>query len=85
MRDDRMVDTVLGIRLTYFFGILNLSILGLIFSTCRCMIGSRFVNDMLKRTWYKWLFDHHCWYWRLMAISLLSHMVLAYLSFGFPK
>lgn len=80
-----MIDIILGIRLAYFFGITNLIILALIFLTCRCMIGGKFVNDMLKKSWYRWLFDHHCLYWRLMAVSLVLHMILTYLSFGLPQ
>jgi hypothetical protein len=80
-----MVDTILGIRLVYFFGVTNLIIMALIFSTCRCMIGSKFVNDHLKKGWYKWLYEHHCLYWWIMLLSIVSHMVLAYVSFGLPR
>ena len=79
-----IVDPVFGVKLVYLLGITNVLFFLLIASTCRCVIGVKFVNDMLKKQWYRWLFDHHCWYWRLFFLSVTIHIALALMVFGSP-
>jgi len=78
------IDPALGVKLVYLLGITNVISFLLVALTCRCMIGVKFVNDMLKKPWYRWLFDHHCWYWRLFFLSVIIHITLALLVFGIP-
>ena len=79
-----MIDALLGIKLIYIFGIINALSIAMAFSTCRCLIGFRFVNEMLKRPWYRWVFDHHCWYWRIFFVSMILHGILVFIIFGDP-
>ena len=79
-----LIDPVLGVKLVYILGITNVLSFLLIAFTCRCMIGVKFVNDMMKKPWYRWLFGHHCWYWRLFFLSVIIHITLALLVFGIP-
>jgi len=39
---------------------------------------------MLKRPWYRWVFDHHCWYWRIFFVSMILHGILVFIIFGDP-
>jgi len=79
-----IIDPLLGIRLIVIFGITNVITFLMIASTCRCVVGVRFVNDMMKQDWYKWFFSHHCWYWRMFFLSVIIHIALVLMVFGIP-
>ena len=79
------IDPALGFKLVFILGIINVLSILAVFFTCRCLIGFKFVNEMLKRPWYRWAFDHHCWYWRIFAVSVTLHAILALLVFGIPN
>ncbi len=77
-----MIDQALGIRLIQIFGVINVVTFLMIASTCRCVVGVRFFNDLMKRDWYKWYFNHHCWYWRAFMLSVLIHVAIVLMVFG---
>ena len=80
-----MIDPALGVRLVFLLGMTNVIFMLAVFFTCRCLVGVKFVNEMLKRPWYRWVFDHHCWYWRLFFLSVIIHISLALITFGMPN
>jgi hypothetical protein len=85
VKDMALIDPVLGMKLVILFGVTNVLCMLAAFFTCRCLVGVKFVNEMLKRQWYRWVFDHHCWYWRLFFLSVIIHIALVLMTFGIPK
>jgi len=79
-----MFDPLLAGKLVYVFGILNLLSLSLVFFSCRCLVGHRFVEGMLKQPWYRWYYARHCVFWYIFFASVLFHSVLAITAFGNP-
>ena len=78
------LNVVLGAKLAYIFGILNILFLLLVFFSCRCLVGWKFVNKMLKKGWYRKYYDMHCYYWWLFFASVIAHSVIAFMVFGNP-
>ena len=79
-----MIDPVLAGRMTYVLGITNLVGLGLVYFSCRCLVGNRFVERMVKYAWYRKFYQGHCRWWYLFFISVFLHSVLALVTFGNP-
>jgi len=80
-----LIDPVLGVKLIFLLGTTNVLFMLAVALTCRCLIGIRFVNEMLKKPWYRRVFGYHCWYWRFFFLSVLLHVILVYIVFGIPS
>ena len=79
-----VIDPVLGIKLVYILGITNLVSILLVFFSCRCLSGVKFVIGMMKYDWYKKFYSMHCIYWWIFAISVVLHVILSFLMLGSP-
>ena len=79
-----LIDLALAAKLSYILGITNLISMGLVFFSCRCLVGSWFVKRMMKYDSYKKFYNGHCYYWWIFAISVILHAVLAITAYGNP-
>lgn len=79
-----MIDPLLGARLTYVLGVVNLVGLGLVFFSCRCLMGPRLAGFLTKFSWYRRFYKTHCWWWYLFFASVALHSILAVVVFGNP-
>ncbi|OGY17116.1 MAG: hypothetical protein A2785_00690 [Candidatus Chisholmbacteria bacterium RIFCSPHIGHO2_01_FULL_49_18] len=79
-----MLDPLLSAKLTYILGITNLIGLGLVFFSCRCFVGYRFVEAMMRRPWYRVFYNKHCIWWYVFFVSVFFHSIIAILTYGFP-
>ncbi|MFH1181628.1 MAG: hypothetical protein V1702_01595 [Candidatus Woesearchaeota archaeon] len=77
------IDPALGVKLVFIFGFLNLIFFLLIYLTCRCT-PTRLPKKIVQSSFYQSFFKYHCYFWYLLLASLIAHMVIAYLTFGFP-
>jgi hypothetical protein len=67
-------------RLIFILGIVNLVTLFLIYTTCRCIPGSRIsrvTGNLLQYGFYKSIFKYHCYLWWVIWISVIIHAFLA--------
>lgn len=71
-------------RLVFLLGAINIIALLLVFFSCRCLAGNRFVNKMMERGWYRKFYSRHCCYWWLLFVSVVLHAILAFRVFGSP-
>lgn len=79
-----MLNPVLGAKLSYILGIVNLVGLALVFFSCRCLVGHRFVERMFKYAWYKKFYSLHCYWWYVFFASVFFHSIIAIATFGNP-
>lgn len=78
------ISPLLGYRITLLFGIINVITLLLIFFSCRCLIGAKFVKRMWEHKWYQKYYRIHCYYWWVFFIAVIMHIVFAVIAFGNP-
>jgi len=78
------LDMILDDRLVFALGIINVLTIMLVFFSCRCLIGRRFVDRMWKYKWYRIYHKGHCYYWWLLAVSVLLHSTIALSIYGDP-
>jgi hypothetical protein len=78
------IDPALGIKLLYVLGITNIIGVVLVFVSCRCILGVRVANKIIKYSWGKAVYKYHCWYWWFFIISVILHTTLAFVYFGNP-
>lgn len=79
-----VLETVLGVKLTFIFGIVNVIGLALVLLSCRCLLGNSITKKLWQYGWYKKFYSKHCYYWWLFIISVLIHAALGFLVFGNP-
>lgn len=79
-----MLSPLLLAKLVYVLGITNLVGLALVFFSCRCMMGPRLAQLMLKIPGYQKFYQTHCFWWYVFFISVFLHVVLAVLVYGNP-
>ena len=77
------IDTALAAKLTFVLGITNILGLVLVLFSCRCILGWN-PQFLQNKKWFMAFYRLHCWYWRIFLLSVLLHVVLAFLSFGNP-
>ncbi len=77
-----LIDPSVGVKLIYVLGIANIIGVLLVFFSCRCLVGVRFVNKMFQHDWYKKFYDLHCYYWWFFFASVVLHTITAFLVFG---
>ncbi len=74
-------------RLIFILGITNLVSGVLVFSTCRCIPGSkitRITGNLMQYRVYQRFFKYHCYIWWLFWSSVVAHAILAVSSVGVP-
>lgn len=77
------IDPSLGIKIVYVLGWSNVVFLFLILFSCRCIIGLK--SAALSRSKiYMAIYKYHCYYWWLLAASVILHAVIAFIVFGNP-
>ncbi|MAG20348.1 hypothetical protein CL618_02860 [archaeon] len=72
-----MVDPLLGSKIVYVLGFVNIFGLLLVLFSCRCL-GFRLKIGASK------FYKYHCYYWWIFIISVLLHALLAFNVFGNP-
>lgn len=73
-----------GYRITLLFGVINIITLLLVFFSCRCLVGSKFIKGMWDHKWYQKYYRSHCYYWWIFMTSVILHTVFAIITFGNP-
>ncbi len=79
-----LIDPNLGVKLIFILGITNVISILLVFFSCRCLVGVKFVKKMFQYEWYKKFYNWHCYYWLIFITSVLLHTTIAFLVFGNP-
>ena len=79
-----LIDPATGIRLIYILGITNIIGIILVLFSCRCILGVRVANRIIKYSWGKIFYKYHCLYWWLFIISVILHTILAFVYLGNP-
>ncbi len=79
-----LIEPIFGLRLVFVFGVINIIALLLIFFSCRCMVGIKFIQKMQRYRWYNRFYRWHCYYWWLLFISVILHSIIAFLLLGNP-
>ena len=76
---------IIGPKIVFILGITNILSILLVFLSCRCLIGIKFVNKMWQKyNWYKKFYSKHCYFWWIFIISVLLHAIFAFIIFGNP-
>jgi len=76
--------SVFAARLVFSLGVMNLILVVLLFSTCRCLATSRIGVGLMKRNWYQHYYKYHCYLWWVLATSVIVHAVFAVGLMGIP-
>ncbi len=71
-------------RTIFILGIINLITALLIFSSCRCIPGSRIGSKLMQHRPFKGFYKYHCYIWRVFWPSVIVHAFLAITYFGWP-
>jgi hypothetical protein len=79
-----IIDPTLGLQIIMITGTINIILLILVFLSCRCMLGKKITEKLMKTNFYKKFYNYHCWYWRLFFISAIIHGILAFFVFVMP-
>jgi hypothetical protein len=64
-------------RIIFALGVVNLLTGLAIFSSCRCIPGSKIGGRLLQYRWYKSFFKYHCHVWKVFWPSVMIHAALA--------
>ncbi len=80
-----LIDPVLGLRLIFILGIINIVGFVLVLLSCRCIMGAKLAKGLWQSELYKKFYSKHCYYWWLFLASVLLHTTLAFLVFGLPQ
>ncbi len=75
---------LLVIRLIVVLGIVNLVTGVLIFSSCRCLPGSKLGSKLMKYHAYQRFYKYHCYIWRVFWPSVMIHAILTVVFLGWP-
>jgi len=79
-----ILDPQLGLQLILGLGIINVILVLMVFFSCRCMLGKRFSDMLMKSGIYKKFYSKHCYYWWLLFLGVILHAVLAFIVFINP-
>jgi len=79
-----LVGPELGFKLTFVLAITNAIGLGLVATTCRCVMGRKLTAFLWSRTWYRKYYNVHCYFWWFLLLSVSLHLVFGLLTFGIP-
>ncbi len=79
-----IIDPILGLRIVFVLGIVNLVSVLAILLTCRCIPMWRLTRGINQYGWYKKVYRFHCYVWWLFIPSVVIHAVLAVLLTGIP-
>ncbi len=80
-----LIDPALGVKLVFYLGITNLIGLGLVFFTCRCMMGPKLTNWLWQYEKYRKFYNLHCYFWMLFFASVFVHALVAISTYGVPS
>ena len=75
---------LIGARVLFTLGILNLVMALLILFTCRCIPTSKALEGLMKNPAYKRFYKYHCYLWWIFWPSVVVHAVLAIAILGVP-
>ncbi len=78
------MNTLFLAKAIYILGILNIVGLLLVFFSCRCLPGMRWLKPLWGAAWYRAFYRRHCWYWYFFFVSVFLHAVLAMYLYGNP-
>ena len=63
-------------------GVLNIIMVTLLFSSCRCIPGSKLFSKIMERPAYKRYYKYHCYLWWVFWPSVIVHAILAISVYG---
>lgn len=81
---DLLIQTSLGLKLIYIFGILNIVSIVLIYFSCRCFIQPKIFQKLVSYSWYRWFYKQHCRLWWIFFTSVIVHTIIAFILVGNP-
>jgi hypothetical protein len=76
--------SVTAARVILALGILNFVLIVLMFSSCRCVLGSRIGGRLMKHRFYKRFTTKHCYLWYILCPSVVVHAFFAIMFMGWP-
>jgi hypothetical protein len=76
------MDPLIGFRVIYILGIVNLVTGLLVFFSCRCIPGSKLTAGLMKHKKYQRFYKYHCYFWRVFWPSVIVHAIFAIGFFG---
>jgi len=76
--------SLLAARIVFIFSILNIILGILVFLSCRCLPGFKFMQGIMQNKRYLSFYKYHCWLWLLFLISVAVHSVFAINILGIP-
>jgi len=79
-----IIPPVIGVRILFVLGIVNLVTGLLIFFSCRCIPGARIMGKLMKYSAYRRYFRYHCYIWRVFWPSVIVHAIIAIVYVGIP-
>lgn len=78
------MDPLLAIRLVFVLGLVNLLTLLALLLSCRCMGVLGLYSRMSRWGPYRRLYRYHCYYWVILGVSVIAHLVIAIYALGVP-
>ncbi len=79
-----ILTSVVGVRVLFILGIINIVTGVLIFFSCRCLPGSKITGRLMKYQKYKRFYGYHCYIWRVFWPSVIVHAIFAIIFVGVP-
>jgi len=79
-----LIDPVLGLKVQFILGILNIIFLLLVSSSCRCMGMHKFTKKLFNSERYIQFYNLHCYFWYGFFVSVVLHAILGIYLFGIP-
>jgi hypothetical protein len=76
------ISPALGLKLMIILGFTNLISLILVWFTCRCR--HCLIKSMKPNSFYSKLFNLHCLFWKILATSVIFHVIIGLMTFGIP-
>ncbi len=76
--------SIIGVRIIFVFGIINLVAGVLVLLTCRCIPGLKITGNLMQYKWYKSFYKYHCYIWWAFLVSVTVHAVFAIGFIGVP-
>jgi hypothetical protein len=72
-----------NMQILQYAGLSTLLSLIFLFFSCRCMGGHKVLEKLFKNRNFMKLYKLHCWFWAWFFVSIVIHITMAKLIFGF--
>lgn len=78
------MDLLLAQRLVFMLGFVNFVALSAIFLSCRCVGTRNPFSKLLRSRVFARFYGFHCYFWVILWLSVITHMVIAIWVLGVP-